>query len=321
MKALQYEASMPTMPAEIDEQRAYINRTGSLPEGECSLPVTMCYVLYLLKHKRSTDAAMLIDTLNYSPDTDIPLISKAWLWLARMCIYIAKKDFTMATGAAEQSLQALDAIAVKRGEDFLAILAAILYNLAFMHNSSGENVRAAKELAKAQKLYERLVKKNERRFATMLTYAVEASTVIFSSRTKQMEVFSHYQELSEQYSALASEGNREALRSLMETLTKEADLMMQMGNSRDAAKYYSKALRCHKRLGAPMDNDGLHLSIALARALMRKSDRRDAAEQLLLTLQPVAQSLGAKDAAKEIDDLLKAKNRNNSIMSLLKGIF
>ena len=70
-----------------------------------------------------------------------------------------------------------------------------------------------------------------------------------------------------------------------------------------------------------MDNDGLHLSIALASALMRKSDRRDAAEQLLLTLQPVAQSLGAKDAAKEIDDLLKAKNRNNSIMSLLKGIF
>ena len=321
MRALQYEASMPTMPAEIDEQRAHINRTGSLPEGECGLQVKMCYVLYLLKHRRNTDAAMLIDTLNYSPDIDMPLIGKAWLWLARMSIYIAKKDFTLAIGAAEQSLQALDAIAVKRGEDFLAILAAILYNLASIHNSTGENVRAAKELSKAQKLYERLVKKNEHRFASMLTYAVEASTVIFSSRTKQMEVFSHYQELSEQYSALASEGNREALRSLMETLTKEADLMMQMGNSRDAAKYYSKALRCHKRLGAPMDKDGLHLSIALARALMQKSDRRDTAEQLLLTLQPVAQNLGAKDAAKEIEDLLKAKNRNLSIMSLLKGIF
>lgn len=50
MKALQHEASLPTMPAEIDEQRAYINRTGNLPEGECGLQVKMCYVLYLLKH-------------------------------------------------------------------------------------------------------------------------------------------------------------------------------------------------------------------------------------------------------------------------------
>ena len=65
------------MPAEIDEQRAYINRTGNLPEGECGLQVKMCYVLYLLKHRRNTDAAMLIDTLNYSPDIDMPLIGKA----------------------------------------------------------------------------------------------------------------------------------------------------------------------------------------------------------------------------------------------------
>ena len=322
MKALIYDASFPTMPAQTEALCAAINRDGEIPDGDNSIEAKMCYVMYLLKRKRFADAGLLIDTLNYAPsEGDMPLTYRAWLWLSRMGIYLTKKDYMMAADAAEQSLRVLDVVTVKRGENFLAILAGLLYNLASMHHAIGENVRAAKELGKAQKLYERLVKKNQRRFATMLTYAVEASTIVFSSRTKQLEVLAHYQEFSEQFSALASEGNREALASMMNTLTKEGDIMMQMGNSRDAVKYYTKALRCHKRLGGAMTKDALRISIALARAMMRKPERREKAVQLLTTLQPVAQRMGEKEAEQEIDDLLNAKDKNFSIMSLLKGIF
>lgn len=322
MKALIYDTSFPSLPSEFSSVRATIAKTGKLPDDENGREAKMCYALYLLKRRRFADAGLLIDTLNYAPaEDDMPLIYRAWLWLARMSIYLTKKDFIMAADAAEQSLRALDAISIKRGEDYLAILAGILYNLASMHHAMGENVRAAKELSKSQKLYERLVKKHEHRFATMLTYAVEASTIVFTSRAKQMDVLAHYQELSEQYVALAGEGNREALQSLSDTLAKEGDIMMQMGNSRDAVKYYTKALRCHKRLGAPMSKTSLRISVALARAMMRKPDRRDSALQLLTTLQPVAQRLGAKDSMAEIEELLNAKDRNFSIMSLLKGFF
>ncbi|MGM9802848.1 MAG: hypothetical protein ACI308_01575 [Muribaculaceae bacterium] len=322
MKTLQYDATLPTMPQDLATTCQAVTRSGALPEQapEC-IELKMCQALYLLNHKRYADAGLLIDTLNYEPTPGTPLIYRAWLWLARMSIYVVKNDPLMAADAAEQSLQALSDIAVKRGEDFLAVLAALLYNLAAMHNEGGESVRAAKELTKAQKLYERLVKKNPHRFATMLTYAVEASTVIFTSRNKQLQVFAHYQELSEQYTVMASEGNHDALHSLVDTLTKEGDIMMQMGNSRDAVKYYTKALRWQKRLGTPVGKDQLRLSIALAKALMRKTDRRDTALQLLHSLQPLALQLGAKDSLKEIDELLNAKNRNSNIMTLLKGIF
>lgn len=321
MKALIIDTSFPAIPAEEGDWHKYMENSGKLAEN-ASREAKMCYVLHLLRHKRNVDAGLLIDTINFAPvEGDMPHIYRAWLWLARMCIYLSKKDFAMAADAAEHSLLALDAIAVKRSEDFLAILAGILYSLALMHNAMGENVRAAKELSKAQKLYERLVKKNECRFATMLTYAVEASTLVFSSRTKQMEVFAQYQELSEKYSSLASAGNHDAIVSLMDSLTKEGDIMMQMGNSRDAMKYYTRALRCHKRLGEPMTKDTLRLSIALARAMMRKQERREKAVQLLTSLQSVARQMAEKDAIREIEDLLNAPDKNFSIMSLLKGIF
>ena len=49
----------------------------SLPaDGSASLEEKMCFVLQLLEHERTGDAAMLLDTINYNPnDGDGGMIS------------------------------------------------------------------------------------------------------------------------------------------------------------------------------------------------------------------------------------------------------
>ena len=55
----------------------------SLPaDGSASIEEKMCFVLQLLEHERTGDAAMLLDTINYNPNALTPSLYTAWLWLA-----------------------------------------------------------------------------------------------------------------------------------------------------------------------------------------------------------------------------------------------
>ena len=69
-----------------------------------------------------------------------------------------------------------------------------------------------------------------------------------------------------------------------------------------------------------MGHKELVLSIGLAKALIRLANRRDAAEQLLNSLLPLAQRINATDEIAEIEQLLNNKNKNINIMTLLKGL-
>ena len=140
-----------------------------------------------------------------------------------------------------------------------------------------------------------------------------------------MNVLAHYQTASELYMSELDSGDanetRTAMSNLVDTLGKEGDIMLEMGNSRNAVKYYTKALRYQKKLGDKMGERDLKLSIGLAKALMRLINRRAAAEQLLRSLLPLAQRLDATAEVHEIQDLLNNKNKNTNIMTLLKSIF
>jgi hypothetical protein len=160
-----------------------------------------------------------------------------------------------------------------------------------------------------------------------LVYSIEASTLIFKSRLKQMNAFAHYQSTTELYTSMLTGGGgdkedtRQAIEILIDSLKKEGDIMLQMGNGRNAVKYYTKALRYQKKVSNNMGYKELVLSIGLAKGLMRLVNRRSAAEQLLNSLLPLAQRLEANDEVIEIENLLNNKNKNFNIMSLLKSIF
>ena len=285
------------------------------------------YAEYLIANKRDLEAEQVIEGFIYDDERmmELPELYAAWLWLARMALLIDSGNPSLSLGAAENALLVLSNHQGKKTEDFNAIVAAIIYNLASAHHDMGDNSRASKELTKAQQLLERLAKRNEARFSALLLMAVEASTEVIKSKTKQMNVLAHYQSASELYMSELNSGDanetRTAMSNLVDTLGKQGDIMLEMGNSRNAVKYYTKALRYQKKLGEKMGHRELVLSIGLAKALMRLINRRAAAEQLLRSLLPLAQRLDATAEANEIQDLLNNKNKNVNIMTLLKSIF
>ena len=193
------ESAFPTLRNDVTIAVAQIESTGQMPstdglDAPLVLDMTMSYVLFLVKDQRTTAAMQAIEYLLYADDNDrLPSLYASWLWLSRMTLMIGDGQPTLALSSAESALQQLSEIAGKKNEDFLAQLAGILYNLAMIHHTAGDSSRAAKELTRAQKLYERLAKRNDTRFAAMLLYAVDASTDIIQSRTKQMNVLAHYQ--------------------------------------------------------------------------------------------------------------------------------
>lgn len=331
MKPLLIEASFPRLTTDITVAKAQIDTLDKQPDFENMsrtqvLEVKLWQVLHLMSIGRNADAAPLIDTLVFDESyADIPALHVSWLWLARMSIFIANSDFMLALGAAENALMQMVEITSKKKDDFLAVLASLLYNLASVHNSLGDGARAKKELTKSQKLFERLVKKNERRFSPMLVYAVEASTSIITSKTQQMSVLKHYDDEVKLYTGMLhdpdSKKTREALVNLVNSLKKEGDIMLEMGNGRNAAKYYTKALRYQKKVSTRMGHKELTLSIGLAKALNKVANRRESAEQLLQSLQPLAKKLNATNELIEIENLLNNKNKNTNIMTLLKSIF
>ena len=332
MNSLPITIALPRLKNDMTIARAQMASTGTMPptkglDDSLVTEMKMCYIEFLIANKRDIEAEQVIEEYIYDDDCmqQLPELYAAWLWLARMALLIDSGNPSLSLGAAENALLVLSTHTGKKTEDFNAIVAALLYNLALAHHDMGDNSRAAKELTKAQQLLERLTKRNDTRFSAMLLMAVEASTEVIKSKTKQMNVLAHYQSASELYMSELDSGDanatRTAMSNLVETLGKEGDIMLEMGNGRNAVKYYTKALRYQKKLGDKMGERDLKLSIGLAKALMRLINRRAAAEQLLRSLLPLAQRLDATAEVHEIQDLLNNKNKNMNIMTLLKSIF
>ena len=332
MNPLPVSVALPHLKNDMTIAHAQMATSGSMPsckglDGSIVTEMQMCYAEYLINNKRDLEAEQVIEEFIYDDERmqELPELYAAWLWLARMALLIDGGNPSLSLGAAENALLVLSSHQGKKTEDFNAIVASLLYNLALAHHDMGDNSRAAKELTKAQQILERLSKRNDARFSAMLLMAVEASTEVIKSKTKQMNVLAHYQSASELYISELNSGDtnatRTAMNNLIDTLGKEGDIMLEMGNGRNAVKYYTKALRYQKKLGEKMGLRDLQLSIGLAKALMRLINRRAAAEQLLRSLLPLAQRLDATAQITEIQDLLNNKNKNVNIMTLLKSIF
>ena len=332
MKPLQIEISMPRLVHDHRVDKARIYTSGNLPslEGMASdraIELQALYVLHLITEDRASEAPAVIDTLVFNQQW-APLLSPlmaSWLWIVRMTLFIDSGDNMLALGAAENALQHLVAIEGKKRTEFLSQLASLLYNLARVHHALGDNTRATKELTQAQKLFGRLAKKDEKRFSPMLLYSIEASTLIITNRDEQLKVLEQYQASTEQYLQELADAPGDkalvALNALVDSLKKEGDLALEMGDPRNAVKYFTRALRYQKKVSTTMGQKELQISIGLAKALSRINNRRAAGQQLLSSLLPLAHHLNASNEVIEIENLLNNQGVNGSIMGMLKGLF
>ena len=324
MKPLAHEMAFPALGSDIEQWKEQIIETGTLPmelmEGEKSNDVRRWYILYLLSEGLIEEAKNSLATINRNGY--VGTLGGAWLSLADMTVGIELNELSEALLAGEEALKRLAEVEEDRSNpDFIAIVAGVIYNLAMVHHAVGENVRAEKELLKAQKLFEKLAKKDKQRFGTSIVNAIEASTTIFNSRLKQMNVLAHYQVATDLYLDKAHKGITQALNDLVDSLQKEGDLHLKIGNYRDAVKYYTKAIRYQKKVTTKMGERELRLSMNLGRALLQIKKRQSTGEQLLNSLLPLAERLGAVSEKNEIQALLEHKGRSFDFLSYIKKWF
>ena len=324
MKPLAHEMAFPALGSDIEQWKEQIIETGTLPmelmEGEQSNDVRRWYILYLLSGGLIEEAKNSLATINRNGY--VGTLGGAWLSLADMTVGIELNELSEALLAGEEALKRLAEVEEDRSNpDFIAIVAGVIYNLAMVHHAVGENVRAEKELLKAQKLFEKLAKKDKQRFGTSIVNAIEASTTIFNSRLKQMNVLAHYQVATDLYLDKAHKGITQALIDLVDSLQKEGDLHLKIGNYRDAVKYYTKAIRYQKKVTTKMGERELRLSMNLGRALLQIKKRQSTGEQLLNSLLPLAERLGAVSEKNEIQALLEHKGRSFDFLSYIKKWF
>ncbi len=211
MDQLLIDVSTPAFQTDITALTSALEASGKEPDftslnTQQRQDLTVWWVRQLMCQGHDSEAATCIDNAVFDDDVDEwPRLYHSWLWLVRMTIFIKSDDYILALGSAENALNVMVEVTNKRHEDFLAILASLLYNLAIVHSQTDDNSRAVKELTKAQKLLERLVKRNNTRFSAMLLNAVEASTSIYKNRTNQMNILAHYQQTTELYTAMLNE--------------------------------------------------------------------------------------------------------------------
>ena len=221
--------SFPALEVEIGCWQEQIEETGLLPtelmEEAEGLAVNRWFILYLLNNKLTEQAEKELARMNR--DAYDGTLGGVWLYLAEMAVQIELNDFSEALTAGEHAVRMLANLDVERTqEDYMAIVAAVIYNLARVHHIVGENVKAEKELLKAQKLLEKLAKKNKTRFGASIVNAIEASTTIFNSRLKQMNVLAHYQVATDLYLDKAHKGVTQAIYDLVDSLQKEGDCVI-----------------------------------------------------------------------------------------------
>lgn len=243
-----------------------------------------------------------------------------WRELVRSQCCAEASRYDAAIEHCAEALRLLLAIDDRRSNDYLALVAGVLYMLAFAHYKLGNNKRAEKELVKSQKILDRLAKKDNQRFAATLVQALAASTDIFRSKLKLMNLLAHYQVAADLYQDKVASGLTTAVASLVDALKKQGDLHLQMCNYRDAVKFYTKALRYAKKVNPTIDLQQLQISVNMAKALLNIINRHSAGHRLLESLEPIAAKLGAEAELAEIKSLQSAPEGADFI-TMLKKLF
>lgn len=237
-------------------------------------------------------------------------------------LYIEKGSMEQATATAAATLNLLAQEPKRKDEPFLAVLGALLYDIAYLHSERKEYKQAERELEKSLKVFERLAKSNPERYAPSHVMALNSATAVYRNRVKQAELLAHYQVAASTYLQLINSGVEDATNRLIESLTSEGDTLAQMGRHREAIQYYSRALKYLTKVESDFTLQQLNLSIALGQSMLNVAAMRDKGIHLLNTMLHKATKINALEAHRRIVDILvNAKSRSLDILGLWHKIF
>ncbi len=157
------------------------------------------------------------------------------------------------------------------------------------------------------RVFERLAKMNPDRYGSAHIMALNASTSVYRSRVKQVNLLAHFQVATSTYLEMVNSGIHDAMDRLIESLANEGEMLMQLGKYRDAVQYYSRALKYLSKLSPEFSERHLKLSIKLSEALLHTRSTRQKGVHLLNTLLQKAVRMKSGKYVKEIETLLDEK--------------
>lgn len=222
-------------------------------------------------------------------------------------VFIATESYEAALSTAADTLTLLSQEPRRKDEPFLQVLGALLYDLSFLHIVRKEYKAAERTLEKSMRIFERLAKMNPDRYGSAHIMALNASTSVYRSRVKQVNLLAHFQVATSTYLEMVNSGIHDAMDRLIESLANEGEMLMQLGKYRDAVQYYSRALKYLSKLSPEFSERHLKLSIKLSEALLHTRSTRQKGVHLLNTLLQKAVRMKSGKYVKEIETLLDEK--------------
>ena len=210
----------------------------------------------------------------------------------------------------------------RKDENFMCLLALLLFDLAQIHCQKKEFKQAEREILKSLKLFEKLSKIRPQRYSSAQLSVLNASTSIYRSRVDQANLLANYQVETSTHLAEVNSGIIEATARLVTSLQNEGDTLSQMNRYREAIHFYTRALKYLTRIESEFSLQQLNLSISLGEALIQAKNTREKGVHLLNTMLHKATKLDATDEHKRIVDiLLNARNNSLDILSLWHKMF
>lgn len=236
-------------------------------------------------------------------------------------IAVALQQYEKAGERIVGSLQLLAACDNKKNTEVTAMTAALLYDYAVLCHNNRRKTKAEKALGKASAIYNRLQKSQSERFVEAAAYTAAATTEIYRSKIKMINTLAHHQAATEYYTDAVKSGAAEAMNSLINSISKEAETMFEMEHYRTAVRLYTKAVRYQQKLSPKFGIKELRLSLQLAEALLYLPMRKETGIRLLETLQASAKKLKAEKELEKINAYLNGQLKaESSITAFFKNL-
>ncbi|MDE5785786.1 MAG: hypothetical protein K2H98_04560 [Duncaniella sp.] len=237
-------------------------------------------------------------------------------------LHIEADDADSALTSAAATLSLLAVTPRRKDEPFMAILAAQLYDLAYVHSRRKEFRQAERNIEKAMRLLERLARTNPARYGAAHILALNAVTVVCRSREQQAQLLEQYQASTNTYLQMVNAGVGDATGRLVDSIATEGETLARMGRFREAVQYYVRAIRYLTRIEETMSLRQLSLSISLGDAMLHLEPMREKAIHLLNTLLHKATRLNADAEHRRIVEILaSSRSRDLDILGFWHKIF
>ncbi len=239
-------------------------------------------------------------------------------------LLIEQGDLDEAKVTAASTLTLLAQEPKRKDEPFLATLAALLYDVAYLHAERSEYKQAERELEKSMKLFERLAKVNPERYGPAHIMAMNATTTVYHNRKRQADTLARCQAATSTYLQMVNQGDMadDSLTKLIESLATEGRTLADMGRHREAITYFTRALKYLTRINPDFDLQQLELSIDLGESLLNDKGMRDKGIHLLNTMLHKATKINATEQHRRIVDILvNARSRRLDILDIWHKVF